>query len=344
AEEEAARRLNTGRGGGNWTFSGANSRAKRSDLFGPVVLRDQADQAGKEHGMTFDLDAMNFVAVAAESRIRAIIQSSIHAQQHRASTSHLHAPPLSSTGKPLWSHAIRSNPNAVMEALTRQNRDAEQTFRATRMDRLARETELARVRDRAEQSNEESGPSTPRADGTPTFGAGGTADKKRNTKKSARDVSAEVQIKMSNATALRQAGGRKQYAWMTNAPAISSNLKPKKAKTEEPTRVEATEPVTSEENIPEKGGIVKGKKKRKIAADVPEVTRRSVVVAKDQNGEKKVPDDKALTVVDLLWAMERDSGSKGVGSVDEVVQRMYARPGGPWGMEEPTTSQEPKKL
>lgn len=47
----------------------------------------------------------------------------------------------------MWSHVVTSDVNAVMEALARQNKEVELGFRASRMERLMREQEAARIRE-----------------------------------------------------------------------------------------------------------------------------------------------------------------------------------------------------
>ena len=229
----------------------------------------------KEHDLTFDEDALTYLALAAESRLRTLLTSSLSAQLHRTTSSHTRLPPSSkSSGKPMWSYEAMSDPNAVLDALSRENKEAEQIFRANRMDRIAREAELQKAKERAERAAAystavDSGPTDPtgdedgqgeEADGqpgtsntstpvkasgsgagssgssTPVFGAvserkAGSSGRKSG-KKAARDVSAEVAHKMSNATAMRSVGifNKKQYSWLTSMPSVSSPLAGKERK------------------------------------------------------------------------------------------------------------------
>lgn len=284
----------------------------------------------------------------------------------------------------MWSHRITSDTNAVMDALTRQNKEAEQTFRASRMDRIAKETEIQRAKDRAEkvtstgQSDEadganSSGPSTPRekgssggvedAGGTPTFGAVkeksvGSSGKKSG-KKGGRDLSAEVAHKMSNATAMRSAGFKQgKYSWLTSVPSISSPLAGKKKKDKSGASAGDSPGGPESPGSPSLGkGTAGGKEKDKekgrsklrdtvTVGDEPPQTprkRRPKVSAPSRRmvqvdpglgtdgEEKRVPDDKALTMVDLVFALERDALGRGMGTADEVVRKIWATPGGPWG-------------
>jgi hypothetical protein len=182
---------------------------------------------------------------------------------------------------------------------------------------------------------------------TPTFG--GVSAKKVNRGKKTPTFSPDVQIKMSNATAIRSTGMGKKYSWMNNAPNISSPLSGrKKGKKGQP-----------EEGDEQGGDLVagegdEGSKKRKKSALSNEVgeesgkrqkrrrmpslpSRRMVPVSTTgppglMGTEKMVSDDRCLTVADFVFALERDGAGKGMGTGDEIVRRAMARPGGPWGV------------
>ncbi len=276
----------------------------------------------------------------------------------------------------MWSHRVTSDANAVLDALSRVNKDAEQTFRASRMDRLARETEIQKARERAEKAAEESdvvestsGPSTPgvtkssptTVNGAPVFGA---VSEKKGTKKAgkkaARDVSAEVQHKMANATAMSQAGMSKKYSWLTSVPNVSSPLaggKKRKAGKEDGGGPGVAVPDGETSGSGDGDGREKGKQKGKdkereqqppngvspdreeeerpakrsrAAAVLSSPTRRMVVVERNSKGEeRRVQDDRVVTMMDLLFAMERDGLGKGMGTADEIVRRVWAT-GGNW--------------
>ncbi|ORY25275.1 hypothetical protein BCR39DRAFT_544711 [Naematelia encephala] len=371
AEEDAARRLNAGRSQvGNTGYGGANSRARRTDLFDRDTLRRTVNTIGADLKLEFDEEALSYLAVATETRIRALLSQSTLASLHRTSTSHIHTPPFqpASTssgppkpGKPIWSHRINSDVTAVIDALNRQNKDAEQTFRADRMNRLARETEAQRIKERLAlpaESENIAGPSTSTAPsgtgsndvstptkaststatspsgGTPTFGAViEPKATKRSTKKGA-NLTPDGQHKMSNMTSMKWAGNMKSYSWL-NAPNVSSPLAGKKRKTKasdqtaEPTKPadgEKSEDVSRKPNGDAEEGRVK--KKAKNGAPLTRPSRRSVVVDKDEKGEeKKVTDDRAVTLVDLLFVLERDGLGRGMGTADEIVTKVQAMGG-----------------
>ena len=330
----------------------------------------------KDHGLAFDDEALDYISLAAESRIRSLLSTAISAQNHRVSSSHFREPPLqpmpsssSAPAKAMWSHRVTSDANAVLDALSRANKDAEQSFRASRMDRLARETEMQRAREHAEKAVDDSesvGSSIPTrksptaTDGAPVFGAvreqKGT---KKIGKKAARDVSAEMQHKMSNATAMGMFQ-KKQYSWLNSVPNVSSPLTGKKRKagkegvadggmdSREGGDVKGVGAVAESGGGPEKAKKnVKGKgirgdqpddqtlqgaddderpaKRTRSGALLSAPSRRMVVVGRNEKGEeRKAQDDCAVTMMDLLFAMERDGLGKGLGTVDEIVRRAWA--------------------
>lgn len=369
--------------------------------------------------MTIDDEALQYLSMAAETQLRQLLSSSVSAQQHRTTTSYLHPPPShspsssSSRSRPMWDVSIQSDPNAVMDALNRQAKEAEREFRTSRMNRLAKEHEMERIRERqaaqlsggggvsadangngsgggnmlppppttattpqAESNGEDhshshshsdspgahppsspdKGAPSPGASSTPTFGG---AKKFTKSKKNPKDVSADVQIKMSNATAMRSAGMGKKYSWMSSAPSISSPLSGNKKKGKKAAaaaaeasaagagvgetdvggeedgatkkrKKTATEPVGDAPGQPNPKSA-SGKSKRRKMPTMP--SRRMVLVGSDAKGEDKFsPDDKCLTVNDLVFALDREKGGQGMGTSDEVVRRVMARPGGPWGM------------
>jgi hypothetical protein len=234
--------------------------------------------------------------MAAESRLRDILTSSISAQQHRTTTSYLHPPPTtphasgsgsgSKKEKAIWAVSVNSDPNALLEVLNKQAKDAERDFRTSRMTRLAREHEIERIRERqgggeaVQESNNKTSPDEettttsanapsgatspdrpnsplPKADvnATPTFG--GVSAKKPNRGKKTPTFSPDVQIKMSNATAIRSTGMGKKYSWMNNAPNISSPLSGRKK------GKKGTQEEDAEEGVELGEGDAEGSKKRK---------------------------------------------------------------------------------
>ena len=378
------------------SLPGSSNAARPSELFPLGILKSRLEAIGqfspvdcmkcvsmltrliaRDHGMTVDNDALSYLALAAESRLRSLLTASLSAQLHRTTSSHVRAPPLSKSGKPMWSHSATADPTAVLEALNQANREAEQEFRLSRMDRLARETEMQRAKERAEraaaQRDEEdmsdtasqadpgtpSKPSPAAGSGSSPPASGGGSSKKskkpKSVKQQAKNMSADLQHKMTNATAMSQIGGigGKKYTWMSSVPLKSSPLAgPKKRKAEGKEDSETPGPGEASpapDGMEKKPGIngddrpkakksrgeggdgtsEKGKRRAKLTAP----TRREVVVGKTGDAERKVSDDKALTLTDLMFAMEREGVGRGMGTTEEILQRVVAL--GPQGLAKP---------
>ena len=113
---------------------------------------------------TIPEDVLTYLSSATETYLRTLMRSSLSAQVHRTCTSHTRAPPFAipdpssapgskrskltyddpdtEVAKPLWSHTITSDPAAVINLLSAQNRKAEMKFRMDRMDRIAQDQKL----------------------------------------------------------------------------------------------------------------------------------------------------------------------------------------------------------
>lgn len=295
--------------------------------------------------MTVDDDAMRYLALATEVRVRGLLASAVRAQEHRISSTYKHPPPLSKEkagrpAKPLWSQRITSDPNAVMQALQAQNKEENKAHRVARTERNARETELARAaaaaREReeaatpAETASPEQAPGTPKKaakpskpkeptfQASPTFGAP-PPKKTAKGKKAARDVSADVQAKMTNIAA-SLATGRKKYAWQSGGsafrPQVPSLLSGKR-KAAEAAEAEAEKSPQAE---------VKAKKPKRT---ISQPHRREIDVEK--KGDKAAKDDTALTLVDMAFALAHDGSGRGMGTPDQIAYKIWSQPGGPYG-------------
>lgn len=321
--------------------------------------------SARDNKVTFDDEALSFLAQATESRLRTLLSSTLQAQIHRTTSSHARLPPLttSTRSKPprgMWEHEPTSDVNAVLDAINRKNKEAEQTFRASRMDRLARETEVQRAKEKRDEmeidpsllgpegspdggpstpmKQSPAGPSTPHAGGsvpgTPTFG--GLSEKKSTYKKSGKKVAvtADVQHKMANATALRSIGfNKKSYSWLSQ-PAVSSPLAGKKRKadsskdkdgggTDDEGNMSSSERVAPVKSSLGPGGVEPRKKRKRPKLSEP--SRREVVVERDAGaGERRLTDDRVMTMQDVLFVLERDDVGRSMGSGNHILRKAYA--------------------
>ena len=314
------------------------------------VSREATDTPARENGVNFDEDALQYLALAAESRLGQLLSQTLAVQTHRTTTNHLRPAPLDKNGKASWDHVGISDPTAILEAINRQNKETEQSFRADRMTRLAKETEVQRARERLVEREEEdtgvdnnvAGPSTPmRSNTNPTFGGVPTlsSDKKKKSGKKTL-VTAEVQHKMSNMTAMRSIGGGKKYSWMSSSPSVSSPLAGKKRKKEEsgstlnPNNTATDQPDDTGPNVkkeemekehqPSPVISTPRPKKRKHRIKLTDPSRRQVVVSRENGVERRQTDDRVLTVQDVLFVLERDGVGRGMGTGDDLVRRLWA--------------------
>ncbi|TXT11034.1 hypothetical protein VHUM_01785 [Vanrija humicola] len=349
AEEEAARRAFSRSAVGNLRYAGENSRARHTDLFGEQALRARLSQLAQRHGMVVDDEAMRYLAMAAEIRVRALLSSAVRTQQHRVHSTHQRKPPMSKgagskDGKPLWSQKATSDTNAVMVALAVANKEENKAHRVARTERNARETEIARAQAAAKEREREREGSAPAGGATatgaanaaggsstptkpkeptfqaaPTFGAPPPKKSKGGKKGAARDVSAEVQAKSTNATAFLQIGRKRKYAWEMGAgagafkPPVPSLLSGKRKKGAD----DADSPGPSGAEAPASAA-----KKAKRTLTGPH--RRQVDV--QYPGDRRARDDTALTVADFVFALDHEGSGRGMHTADELVRKVRARP------------------
>ena len=246
----------------------------------------------------------------------------------------------------------------MLSLLNRQNKEAEQAFRANRMDRLARQTQLAKekaIEDSVPDTGN-AGPSTPMksegsagssggqggsatpGSGAPVFGAVSEKKKKGSGKK--KEVSADVAHKMSNMTALRQAGiSTKQYSWM-NMPSVSSPLagkaggKKRKGAKGEPEDVAVSEGASGPSRTGSVGAggpdsvdtvpVVSTPARKRKRIKLTEPTRREIVVGRENGVERRLPDERVLSIADVLFVLEKDGVGRGMGTGDDMVRRIWS--------------------
>lgn len=143
----------------------------------------------------------------------------VQANNHRSSSSHVNAP-THLNGYPLYSQDMRSDVDKQIQALEKIEREEETKARRERVERITVEREekqFLQSQQQQQQLVEEDD------------------QKKKKRKKemsTAKNMSDDVQKKLSDQTALRSAGLAPKYSWLTGgtvaSPRSSSNLpKPK---------------------------------------------------------------------------------------------------------------------
>ncbi len=188
---------------------------------------------GKQHKVNrIPDDAVQYVALALRTRLQTLVTAMVDAAAHRAEAQFDRIPPLyDDQTTPMWSIVIRRDTQKILDVLERVEREEEMKIRRERKQR----EEAAAAQAAAEAAGAAANASN--ADGADGVGANsedvmmtpaeGAPVKKVKKKKdgpgvTARNLSEDVQKRLSNAVATQAAGLSKgKYAWM-NAGTVSS--------------------------------------------------------------------------------------------------------------------------
>ncbi|KAI5121185.1 hypothetical protein M0805_005986 [Coniferiporia weirii] len=182
-------------------------------------------------------DSVNYIALALRARLQTLVSAMIGAAEHRNLAQFDHAPSLYEDGTPMWDVVVRRDTKKLFEVLERVEREEEMRLRRERRERA----------DAAAAAQAAQAAGSPSLDGTGTGAAGGDDPmdgsglpaKKAKKKKdgpgvTARNMSEDVQKRLSNAVATQAAGlGRGKYAWM-NAGGVGAAAAKVKAATPAP--------------------------------------------------------------------------------------------------------------
>lgn len=197
-------------------------RAHTQDFLNNSILRDKIRAAAAPHQLQrVDEDCLQFLALATQARLRHLVELMIQANYHRCTSSHIVEPTTLPNGTPLYSQEVRTDVDKQIQALEKIEREQETKARRQRVERITQEREqmhLLQSQQQQQQFLEEDD------------------QKKKKRKKdlsTAKNMSDDVQKKLSDQTALRSAGLAPKYSWLTgtsasSTPKGSSNLpKPK---------------------------------------------------------------------------------------------------------------------
>lgn len=196
---------------------------------------------GKQHKVNrIPDDAVQYVALALRTRLQTLVTAMVDAAAHRAEAQFDRVPPLyDDQTTPMWSIVVRRDTRKILDVLERVERDEEMKIRRERKQREEAAAALAA----AEAAGAAAGASN--ADGIDGPGANnedvmmtpaeGAPVKKVKKKKdgpgvTARNLSEDVQKRLSNAVATQAAGLSKgKYAWMNAGTVTSPAAKAKAA-------------------------------------------------------------------------------------------------------------------
>ena len=170
--------------------------------------------AKQEYALTINEDCIAYLSLAAEARVRDLLEAMIKAKNHRLTSTHAHPPPLYADGvTPLWNETITSEPAKWLATIERVEKEEEGR---KRRDRNARDEEERR---RKEMGDDYNGPLGMDVEmGTPggiELDADGNPKKKKKSGPgvTARNMSEQAQKRMANSAALFSAGVKKKH-WM----------------------------------------------------------------------------------------------------------------------------------
>lgn len=169
-------------------------------------------------------DALSYLALALRERLLSVVNSSIHARNHRFSSSVTRPPGIYADGQtPMWAHAVKRDVRKQLSAIEKVEREEEARIRRERHERMENPGASSSTTAAGGASNGASG------EGAGGSGGGGGDDsatgKKRKRAKemgpgvTAKNMSEETRKKLVDDAASRAFGGSsKKYAWMTATP------------------------------------------------------------------------------------------------------------------------------
>ncbi|KAH9939305.1 transcription initiation factor TFIID component TAF4 family-domain-containing protein [Epithele typhae] len=182
-------------------------------------------------------DSVEYLALALRTRLQTLLTSMIAAAKHRTDTQFDRPPSTYEDGTPVWSIKVRADVGKQLEALQKAYREEDIKERRERKER--QDAQAAQAAALTTGTNGAAG-----LDGLGGEGEDGAPKKKKKKDGpgvTARNMSADVQKKMSNAVASQAAGlGTGKYAWMSAASAGAAKPKPKPAGTPATTTTPAT--------------------------------------------------------------------------------------------------------
>ncbi|KAH8118850.1 transcription initiation factor TFIID component TAF4 family-domain-containing protein [Phellopilus nigrolimitatus] len=247
-------------------------------------------------------DSVSYVALALRMRLQGLLKGMVGAAEHRASAQFDREPSLYDDGTPMWSVIVRRDVKKQLEVLERVDREEEMRVRRERRER-ADAAAAAQAAQAAGESPSLEG-TAPGATGDDSMDAGGTSAKKPKKKKdgpgvTARNMSEDVQKRLSNAVATQAAGlGRGKYAWMNAGSAAPA------AKTKAVTPAAPAAPTGGGTTGPQTPSASQ-------AANASSWAKPYVPASAAKTSSSPVPGDEEKTTVtmrDAMFVIERERG------------------------------------
>ncbi|KAL5527904.1 hypothetical protein ACEPAG_6705 [Sanghuangporus baumii] len=277
------------------SYEDRSRRQPNSPAFDTRILGATMRTVGTRHKVSrIPEDAVNYLALALRARLQALIEAMLDAAQHRATAQYDRAPSLYEDGTPMWNVVVRRDLKKQLEVLERVEREEEMRLRRERRERA---DAAAAASAQAAGSPMLDGTGATNGDDAATDGGSAQTSGKKSKKKkegpgvTAKNMSEDVQKRLSNATAAQAAGlGRGKYAWM-NAGAVSSAPSPAPTKPRASTSAPSTQAAA--------------------AAAAAKPWTKPYVPASAKASQSPAPGDEdklVVTIRDAMFIIERERG------------------------------------
>lgn len=196
------------------TIQAQTRRAPIEVFLEPNLLRAKVASVAKAHDLkNLDNEFLTYISMAAETRIRTLLEKMVDASRHRTSSTHLKEPPLDENGNPVYKEIIKRDVKKQLLAIERVEREQE----IRRKDLRAERERIANG-----EGGDEDGMMTPEGAATPT-GDRPRKKKKEGPGQAAKNMSEDVRTRLSNQAALLSAGGSVK-SWMLSGTGKKASL------------------------------------------------------------------------------------------------------------------------
>jgi len=218
------------------SYEDRSRRQPHTPNFDSRILLTKMTAIGKQHKVNrIPDDAVQYVALALRTRLQTLVTGMVEAAAHRAEAQFDRTPALyDDQTTPMWSVVVRRDARKILELLERVEREEEMKIRRERKQReeaaAIQAAQAAAAAAGASNGNGVEGPGASGEDITMTPIEGLPAKKPKKKKDgpgvTARNMSEDVQKRLSNAVATQAAGLSKgKYAWMNAGTVTTAKAK-----------------------------------------------------------------------------------------------------------------------
>ncbi|KAK9765165.1 hypothetical protein K7432_006721 [Basidiobolus ranarum] len=179
-------------------------QSKTQDFMSLSVLKKIVGKIAEPHRLSgIDPDFMVYLALAAQERLKSLVEQMIVASKHRVVSHHIPPPPLDANHHPMYKIVVNQDVKKQLLALERVEREGERHRKrmiSDREKRLAQENTESEDKEDGKEGENKKSKKVRRKEGS---GPGVTA----------RNMSEDIRKKITNQTALLSAGGVRK-SWM----------------------------------------------------------------------------------------------------------------------------------